>query len=106
MIAQATADGISFWGSLGALITIIFVQVGKILSDARKDKRDLLNDTIKRDALLSIRDSNERSVIAQTEVKMTLEKSHEIDKIRHDTLLAAINQLGLNCKQITSNQNK
>lgn len=94
ILAQATiAEGTGMWVGVGTLFTIVCVQVGKLLSDARKDKRDAELDKQKTEYLKSIATTNQAALTAQREVKVALDARHELDSERHHTLLGAINNL-------------
>jgi len=98
--AEVTGLDPTALGAFGVFLTII----GKLLSDARKDKRDLLLEQQKQNYLQRIAESNEQSVVAQTQVKAALEATDRLNKERHDTLLLAIKDMSSSCKQI--NQSK
>ncbi len=79
---------------------MIFTQLGKMMSDFFKNKRELESDKLKQEYLKRIADSNEAAFRAQLEVKTTLVVANALDKMRHDTLLKAIESMGNNCKEL------
>jgi hypothetical protein len=89
-VQESTSAGT--WGAFGAIVTMILVQVGKMLSDWRKDKRDLFLDIQKASFLERIAKSNEDALRAQLEVKVTLQHQAHLDDQRHKDLLVALNQ--------------
>jgi hypothetical protein len=88
------------WTTASGVVVVILAQLGKWITDERKDKRDFLLDEKKQRALDRIADSNDESLIAQGEVKQALIAQGEIDRLRHDTVILA---LQATCKANGSN---
>lgn len=78
------------WVAAGGVFTLVFGSVAKFFLESQKNKRDALMDERKQQTLDRIADSNERAVIAQTEVKAALEKNDEVTKMRFETLLEEV----------------
>ncbi len=105
ILAQAAENTAGTWGAAGAFSALILVHVGKLLSDARKDKRDARLDQQKADYLKSISETNQQALTAQKETKAALDAHFVLGSERHQTLLAAVNRIPCasdkNQKQIT-----
>ena len=102
MLAQLLTGDSGTYTALGGLATVILVQLSKILSDRRKDSLNLLMETHKSKYLERIADSNEKALVAQTEVKETLLAHGTVDKMRHDIVVEALNKL---TNAVTTKQN-
>jgi hypothetical protein len=89
--AQASTEIISGpWAAAGAFAVLVATQMGKLLSDWRKDKRDAENDKAKRDALLSIAKTNQELLVKQTEMQATMVGQNTIQAERHTALVGAL----------------
>ena len=93
MLAQTTEPISGTWAAAAVLVPIVCVQVGRLFSDYRKDKRDAALDAQKAEYLKSIADSNQSILIAQGGVKNALEAYHTISTERHKNLLDALERL-------------
>lgn len=90
MLSQVTLSDNAGWGAITAFVSMILVWLAKLLSDHRKDRRDLLLDANKQRALDRIADSNERIRDAQIEVKTALVHNNEIAKLYYEQLRTAV----------------
>jgi len=101
MLSQVTLSDNAGWGAITAFTSMVLVWLAKLLSDRRKDRRDLLLDANKQRALDRIADSNEKIRDAQIEVKTALVHNNEIARLYHEQLLKAVEA---SCKSPTKIQ--
>lgn len=112
MLAEATSNVTSnataVWAAAGAFVSMVLVQVGKLIRDGRKDQRLMMaemareareaaGESAKQKSLERIADANERALTLQGEVAVRVAQVHGAiqgqDKLatqRHEELLTAI----------------
>ena len=108
MPPEPSTDASAVWAAAGAFVSMLLVQIGKLVTDARKDKRLLMaevarearesaGETAKQKSLERIADANERALALQgqvavhvAEVKGALIGSDKMAVLRHEEMLAAL----------------
>ena len=96
-LANVATEGVSGpWAAASAFTVLVITQLGKQLTDWRRDKRELESDLAKRQALCSIADTNQRLLIQQMQTHTTLVSQNTIQAERHTALLGALNSV---CKK-------
>ena len=84
-----------------AFVSMLFVQVGKMIADTRKDRRDsaalLESDrriaaalVVQEKSLERIANATEKSLAALLEMRITLQSHYTIAELRHIEVLAAL----------------
>ena len=108
MLADDIDNAAATWAAATAFVSMMLLQIGKMVTEARKDKRLLLaelarearetaGETAKQKSLERIADANERALELQgqvavhvAEVKGALVGSDKLAALRHEELLTAL----------------
>jgi hypothetical protein len=90
IFAEAWYNSNVLWTVMPTGIVIILVQIGKMMSDSRKYKKEVESDKHKQSALDRIALSNEEGVKAQLGVKEALKITDIKTEFRHLELLSAL----------------
>lgn len=108
MIATDTSNAAAVWAAATAFVSMLLVQIGKLVADWRKDQRlmaaelarearEAVGETAKQRALERIADTNERALVLQTEVATHVAEVRGAqigqDKLaasRHEEMLTAL----------------
>jgi hypothetical protein len=106
--STSTSNATAVWAAAGAFVSMVLVQVGKLIRDARKDQRLMMaemarearetaGESAKQKSLERIADANERALTLQGEVAVRVAQVQGAivgqDKLatqRHEELMTAI----------------
>ena len=108
MLAAIDANAPAVWAAITAFVSMLLVQIGRMVAESRKDKRLMMAElarearesaweNAKQKSLERIASANERALVMQgqvavhvAEVKYTLAEQDKLAIARHEELLVAL----------------